>query len=261
MVISSLRSFDGVPIVYETQGEGSPAIVFVHGAWCNRTHWENQTSTLLPVHQVVALDLAGHGESGTNRDTWSLSNWGKDVQVVAETLDLGQIVLVGHSLGAAIALEATLLMPDRVAGVVAVDGLVYGVYRAIRQPDAIAASLAPFQEDFRGTVESMVRNMFVSTSDPALVERVVRDVSSTSAMVGIPLFEALLVWDVEEVLPKVPCPVRCICSEEILGTFDTLPVVEQLHVTMMPNVGHFVMLEDPGIFNQRLLNAIQDMVG
>ena len=72
---------------------------------------------------MVALDLAGHGDSGVNREAWSMTNFGADVAAVADTLQLEDIILVGHSMGGQVALEAARLLKGRVKMIVGADTL------------------------------------------------------------------------------------------------------------------------------------------
>jgi hypothetical protein len=58
---------DGTPIAYEVLGTGAPALVFVHGWSCDRGYWDGQLTPLSASATVVALDLAGHGESELSR--------------------------------------------------------------------------------------------------------------------------------------------------------------------------------------------------
>jgi pimeloyl-ACP methyl ester carboxylesterase len=53
---------DGFSIAYETLGEGSPALVFVHGWSCDRSYWAAQLEPFSRDFRVVAVDLAGQGE-------------------------------------------------------------------------------------------------------------------------------------------------------------------------------------------------------
>ena len=58
---------DGVTLVYSAAGSGEPALVFVHGGLADRSFWEGELKNLSGNHRAIALDLAGHGESGSNR--------------------------------------------------------------------------------------------------------------------------------------------------------------------------------------------------
>lgn len=116
-------SADGVVIRYEERGAGDPALVLVHG-WANtRAIWGVHPETLARSHRVVALDLAGHGLSGTNRTDWTMDAFGEDVVAVVDQLELDDVVLVGFSMGGPVVLEAAERLGDRVAGVVFVDVL------------------------------------------------------------------------------------------------------------------------------------------
>src|SRR6185295_6741260 len=97
-VASTVPSADGVPIRYETSGSGSPAVVFVHGWSCDRRYWDAQVRHFARKHQVVSVDLAGHGESGRERSQWSIPAFAADVKAVADALHLERMVLVGHSM-------------------------------------------------------------------------------------------------------------------------------------------------------------------
>src|SRR4029079_11644016 len=117
------KSSDGVAIHYETQGQGEPALVFVHGWAINRRYWDAQVPVFARAHQVVTLDLAGHGESGRERKDWTVAAFGQDVRAVVEALGLKKVVLIGHSMSGNVILEAARTMPERVAGLIPVDTL------------------------------------------------------------------------------------------------------------------------------------------
>jgi len=115
------RSADGVAIRYDVHGAGEPALVLVHG-WANtRAIWGVHPETLSRHHRVVAIDLAGHGRSGTDRTHWTMGAFGEDVVAVVDQLGLEKVVLVGFSMGGAVVLEAAKRLGDRTLGVVFVD--------------------------------------------------------------------------------------------------------------------------------------------
>jgi pimeloyl-ACP methyl ester carboxylesterase len=55
-----------VEIVNTIQGSGETAVIFIHGGFADRSFWSNQINPLAAKYHVLALDLAGHGESGRN---------------------------------------------------------------------------------------------------------------------------------------------------------------------------------------------------
>jgi pimeloyl-ACP methyl ester carboxylesterase len=123
ITVDNAISADGVSIAYEVRGEGEPALVFIHGWCCDRSYWEEQTPHFAEKYKVVAIDLAGHGESGLDRKEWTMKAFGEDVVAVVNKLNLEQAILVGHSMGGFVILEASSLMPKRVIGLVGADTL------------------------------------------------------------------------------------------------------------------------------------------
>src|SRR5262245_26315272 len=111
---------DGVRIAFEDHGAELPALVFVHGWSCDRTYWRGQ-APLAERHRVVTIDLAGHGESGVDRASWTMAAFGGDVAAVVEQLGLDDAVLIGHSMGGDVIVEAAPLLGGRVRGLVWVD--------------------------------------------------------------------------------------------------------------------------------------------
>src|SRR5512142_2263164 len=99
-------SADGVRIAYASKGEGEPALAFIHGGLADRTFWDSQVDFFGRQCKVVALDLAGHGASGTPRHTWSTRPGALDLLAVLAAESLARAVLIGTSLGGPVGLEA-----------------------------------------------------------------------------------------------------------------------------------------------------------
>jgi sigma-B regulation protein RsbQ len=70
---------DGVIIVYSAAGSGPVGLVFIHGGLANRTFWDDQLREFAADYRVIAPDLPGHGESGTNRQRWGTPEFGADI--------------------------------------------------------------------------------------------------------------------------------------------------------------------------------------
>src|SRR5262245_59091744 len=95
----TVRAEDGLGIVCEARGQGDTALVFLHG-WCGgREYWKHQVDAFAADYRVVALDQAGHGESGKDRKAWTAGALAGDVEAVVKALGLKRVILVGHSMG------------------------------------------------------------------------------------------------------------------------------------------------------------------
>ena len=93
-------SSDGVEIRFDQQGDGSPTLIFVHGWGNNRSIWEAQVAHFSEQYKVVNIDLPSFGESGNNRQVFTIGSFGEDVATVIRKLNLKQVVLIGFSMGA-----------------------------------------------------------------------------------------------------------------------------------------------------------------
>lgn len=256
----SVPAGDGVPIAYTVAGSGSPALVFIHGWMCNQSFWLPQVAEFAPTHTVVTIDLAGHGQSGKARDGWPLMAFGSDVQAVVEHLGLERAILVGHSMGAPVALEAARLMPGRVVGVVAVDSLHDADWKL--DDEQKAGFLAAWEQDWPGTCARFVAGMFPNSAEPALVKRVHADMCSGDPEIGRALMKRFLNYELGPALAAVNVPVRCINSTANLSNIEgNRRYHADFDVVSMDGVGHFLMMEQPEAFNQHLSEIVADMSG
>jgi len=257
-VTGSVRSADGVLISYQGAGEGPVSLVFVHGWSCDRSYWKEQLDYFARVHRVVALDLAGHGDSGLNRDDWTFAAFGEDVAAVINGLGLERIVLVGHSMGGPVILEAARIAPQEVIGLVAVDAL-QDPDAPSMTPEAIQVFLGPFEENFSDAMRGLIPGaMFVPESDPILKAWIVEDMASAPPDVGIGAVRGNMQWPSttrSEALAALQVPMRLINSP-MYRTDSTAVRRYGMDVVIMSGVGHFAMLEDPETFNALLSSAI-----
>src|SRR3569833_674314 len=183
---------DSVHIDYRVWGKGEPAVVLIHGWACDSAYWNAQIETLKSRYTVVAVNLAGHGGSEANRTDWSMGNYGEDIATVVRQLKNRQVILVGHSMGGDVALEASRRIGDRVIGIIAVDSL-KSIGLAPMRPQEIERQLAPFRKSFIEATRSYVADkLFEKGADPALVQKVAYDMSLEPPAVGVPSLESLL---------------------------------------------------------------------
>jgi pimeloyl-ACP methyl ester carboxylesterase len=99
-----------------------PTIVCVHGLTANHTCWASVADVLSPAHRLIAYDLRGRGESDKPDKGYSLAIHNEDLEGLLDHFGLKKAVLIGHSLGAHIALRFAATRPQRVAKLVLVDG-------------------------------------------------------------------------------------------------------------------------------------------
>jgi pimeloyl-ACP methyl ester carboxylesterase len=253
----AVRSADGVPIAYTVQGRGTPALVFVHCWACDHSFWDGQVPHFAQTHQVVTLDLGGHGRSGSARKDWTMGAFAEDVAAVVRHLGLEKVVLIGHSMGGPVILEAARRLPDRVVGLVPVDTLLdVEDPMTAQQIDGIVAG---FQADFKGSVDRFARGyMFVPASSPALIDDVVRKAQSMDPAIALSAIRNTWAYDAREPLRQTRVPIVAVNADkfptDLAGARRHAP---QYDAVIVKGWGHYLMREDPAGFNRALEEALR----
>ena len=254
------RSADGVAIRFDVEGRGEPTIVLVHGWVMDRHVWEVQAPSLAARHRVVALDLAGHGESGGSRPAWTMPAFGEDVKAVVEDVAAAQVVLVGHSMGGPVVLEAARRMPERVKGIVLVDTLLD--VEARTPPAEIEAFAAQLAADYGAQVTEMLNGYLFAPATPAAVrERIIRHALALPAGVSVGMLRETWAYDPLPALREVRCPIRAVSADK----FPTNLEANRRHMpgyeaAIVPGSGHYPMLEDPARFGPALDRALAQVL-
>jgi pimeloyl-ACP methyl ester carboxylesterase len=250
-------SADGVKIHYRVGGKGSPALVFVHCWSCDAGYWSEQLPVFGRDHRVVAIDLAGHGSSGHSRERYTMAAFGADVAAVVRQEKLERVVLIGHSMGGPVVLEAAQLLPGTVALVVGVDNM---QNVETKFPDEFFKQLHDgMVKDFRATTDAFVRAMFPKDADPKLVADIATDMAAAPPRVAISAIEEIRSFDQAAAMEKAAVPVVCINST----TYPTAVEVNRRHakafdVVLIDDVGHFIMREKPQAFDAALARVLAD---
>jgi pimeloyl-ACP methyl ester carboxylesterase len=243
-------------------GRGAPPLVFVHGFACTHADWRSQLDFFSRTNEVVACDLRGHGETPGRPHECSIAHYGGDVAALVNHLELNGCILIGHSMGTRVVLEANRLLlsthyPERVGGIVLIDGSRSGS----GDPDAAeAAAHAIIAKDgYPAFAEHLFRQMFFkpSAEADAIVARALRQ----SAEFGPLLWPSMARWDAAEMdaaLADVRAPLLAIQSttrdaqmrRSPLKAGQSTPYLDLIRsrvpgarIEVLPDVGHFVQIE------------------
>jgi pimeloyl-ACP methyl ester carboxylesterase len=251
----------------DVAGEGRP-IVFIHGFGCAHGDWESQISALAPTHRVLACDLAGHGESTTKIAQCRVEDLGSQVSAMLSAEDITNAYIVGHSMGCRVALQACMDAPERIAGIILVDGswMGRGDARALE-----AAAKHPFTEHgFSNVVTGLFEEMFLDNADVQRAHSVVARAAKMDPDVGINLFASMVAWDAREMeraLSTLKAPLMLIQSTYLNTQRKRVPltpgqstpwldIVREIRpdasIEIISGVGHFTMFEAPEAVNSLL---------
>jgi pimeloyl-ACP methyl ester carboxylesterase len=247
------------------EGRGAPTLFFVHGFCCALGDWQPQLDYFASRNEIVACDLRGHGQTPGRPEECSIENFGGDVAALATNLELRRVVLIGHSMGCRVVLEAARLMPERVAGLVLVDGSRF----ATGDPEAAAraAAAAIGKEGYAAFSAALFGEMFVPGS--ARAAEILARVAAMPPDVPSALWPRSARWDagqLEAALAAVRAPLLAIQSTvrdpvtlkrtslkagQSSGWLDLLRErVEGARIEVVPGVGHFTQLDAPDTVNR-----------
>ncbi len=113
---------DGTRLYYSESGDGPPAL-FIHGWTCDGNDWHIQIPGFEQKYRVLVMDNRGHGRSSEAADgDYSIQAYAADAAAVLEAAGANNAVVVGHSLGVAVAVELATQQPGLVRAIIDVDG-------------------------------------------------------------------------------------------------------------------------------------------
>lgn len=249
---------DGLDLHYIEKGSGDITLLFIHGAFIDHTYWQAQLDLFSEKYHVVALDLAGHGKSGQNRSNWTIEAFGEDVIKVMQDLHLQNVIIIGHSMGADIMLEAAVGNPEPVIGCIAVD---YFKMAGTEMPAEFQAQvpgiLQNMRDDFANTSEWYARQALVTPeTDPAIVNRVVQDYRQAYPPMGVSSLESVFnYWQRQgDLLQQLPFKLYLIQCDYYPTNEAALQacVKSGYEITYIHVTSHYPMIENPDDFNRLL---------
>jgi pimeloyl-ACP methyl ester carboxylesterase len=236
--------------LYSTSSGSGPTIIFVHGWTCDTSSWREQLPAFDDDYRVIALDLPGHGQSGSPPpDAFSMDLFADAIEAVRAEAGADRVVLVGHSMGGPVIRQYALSYPEHVAGLVAVDGpLDVRGFAGGGQRPALTLQAR----------EQMIRGMFVPTTPAELQKHIL------AMMLGAP--EATASGAMAAMFASgsgaggvIEAPAIGIVAgtAQLPNVGSVREVVPNFEATQVAGTGHFVMMEKPAEFN-RLLQDFLD---
>ena len=248
-------SFDGVRIAYSISGEAATALVFIHGGMSDRSFWDAQHAAFADRFRVIALDLAGHGDSGQDRKEWGIPQFGRDVVAVMNAERVARAVLIGNSLGGPAAVEAALIAGSRVAAVIGVD--TFQDMGCTMDAGPLRERAEAWRRDPEGSMSWMLGLLLHPDTDAGLYEDIRRRMSLTPVEVVYAMFCSFGGYGPEESARKLRVPVGGINGDVFPANVEAIRRVwPDYDVEVLPHTGHYPMLECPEEFNRRLARML-----
>jgi pimeloyl-ACP methyl ester carboxylesterase len=237
--------------------EGHSPLVLIHGAGGTHLHWPSDLRRMAG-EIVYSLDLPGHGESRGDVEE-SVGGYAQRLVGWLDLLDLGAVMLVGHSMGGAISMMMALESPQHVQGLVLV-----GSGARLRVSPQILA-LTENENLYRQAAELVTQWAFSCHADARMIELAQKRMAEVPSRVIHADFVACDHFDVMDRLAEISMPTLVLCGAE-----DQMTPVKYSHyladnipharLAIIKDAGHMVMLEKPQEVTRHVRNFIQEII-
>lgn len=227
-------------------------LFFVHGSGGNHSTWAHQYGRLHKKYNIVAVNLPGHGQSEGNgeRDVRRYSEW---IRKILDVMDLNKPVLVGHSLGSAIALRFAINHSEKISGIVCVGG---GMQMPVNSLflDFLKTNPAQLPAEI---IEMICKFSLAKENRSKLSVPLQKSIALSRVDV---LYGDLLACndlDLTEDAGKISVPALVVCgAEDKMAPPDLsrqlAATIEKSQLEIIDGAGHMVMMEKPAEFNHIL---------
>jgi pimeloyl-ACP methyl ester carboxylesterase len=230
-------------------------MMFIHGSAASHLVWGLQLRALGAIAHAVAIDLPGHGRSDPpGRKT--VDDYCDVVLNLLDALQFDRAVIVGHSLGGAMAQMLALAHPDRVAGL----GLV-GTGARLR---VLPAILDGVLNDFDNIAELVVDYSYAPGLDTSLRARALAEFRACPAQVTHGDFSACNQFDIIARVSEIRAPTLV-----VVGKDDHLTPVKYAEflaskipgarLVIVEGAGHSVMIEQADAVNRALIDFVSNL--
>ena len=246
-------------LAYFDNGKGNPTLLFIHGAFINKEYWNEQLKYFASKYRVVAMDLAGHGKSSSNREQWTVQSLGNDISKFIEKLNLKNVIIIGHSVGGDIMLETLNESDKNIIGTIGID---YFKNVGFELPENVINDLITnLKNDFAKTNEQYVTQQLVtSKTNSHITDRIVNDFKSMNPKVGIPFNKNIFGYS-----PREQELLKNLKLKLYLINVDYSPTNEvnlkkylgsNYEIYTLKGTSHYPMIENPKEFNTALQKII-----
>jgi len=209
-----MRQIDGTRVAIE--GTGAP-VMLIHGVGLDLGMWNGVAQALAPYHRVIRYDMVGHGASAKPAGPYRLADFVRQVNRVANALELRDFDVVGFSMGGLVAQGFAARHPERVHALV----LLNTVYN--RNPDERAAIVARVKDvrngGFAASVDTALDRWFTPDfrmQRPDVVEGVRRHMFTNDLDAYANAYEVFAAADAElvDAVADISCPTLVLTGAE-----------------------------------------------
>jgi pimeloyl-ACP methyl ester carboxylesterase len=239
------------------EGQGSPAIVFIHGLGEYLESWKNQTQYFSKNFKTIALDLRGHGKSSVPKKKIEISDFASDVKGLLDHLGVKKANLCGLSMGGLVVLEFYKRNPEYCSTLILVAS-------RHQFPPAQTGALEGMSMEIIG--EEVATFALAANAPDPLKQEVAKMVAATNKNAYLQSAEATSLLDYTDVLSSVKVSTLIIVGDmDIVTPVSSAETIQNLVpesvLKIMKGVGHLPNRERPDEFNATVEQFLKNNTG
>jgi len=243
----------GVVLNYRLQGEGSRALVCIHGVGSSLDAWEGVAAKLGDTFRILTLDLRGHGRSSLIKGRYEIDDFVGDVLALADHVGFGQFDLAGFSLGGLIAQRLALTHGPRLRKLVLL-ATVAG--RTPEERERVAARLAALQAGDRGSHYDASLSRWLTEGfqerNPELVARLRQRNAENDPDCYASAYRVLAQTDFGGFIDQISVPTLIATGEEDQGSNPRMAhfmhqCIPGSQLEILPGLRHSILIEAPDL--------------
>jgi len=252
----SVRTENGQLHVAEI-GSGRPAVIFVPSLAGTWEQFADAASVVAKTHRAVIIEPRGHGESDAPRDgDYSIEGYASDIAAVAGARQVEDSILVGHSLGAGIALAYAAAHPKSVRALFLVDPM----GDSSKTPGAAAPFIAALEKDYERTIGDYWRVILKGAND-VVTAKVIAAMLKTPRTTVIQSIKASGRFEAVKRAGEFGGPIVSVISEINNSPTALHVLLPAIQVHRLQGVSHWLQLDRPEEFNSLLHATLERYAG
>lgn len=256
----SFAEINSIKVHFVKKGSGKP-ILFIHGWNCSILFWKYNIDEFARHYTVYAIDLPGFGKSPASMREYSISEYTRLVLSFIKKMKIKNPVIIGHSMGGAIALELISRYYGKIKSLVLVDTL------AKKVPSILRFLLIPYVGRLVHSL-TLKNYHYLRYTDRVLFyntktydDSVITEVMKTSQEASLRSLQSYAKTDFRKILNRIDIPVFVVVGKKTIismrGASKTLAKsIKNSKLIVVSKAKHAPMLENPEEFNTMILSEL-----
>jgi pimeloyl-ACP methyl ester carboxylesterase len=252
---------NNISLYYEIIGAGQP-LLFLHGLGSSIKDWESQFNFFAKNHQVIAVDLRGHGKSDKPKGHYSVPLFSNDVIQFIQTVIKQPIHLVGHSLGGMVAFQLAIDHPDLLKSLTIINSGPSVVFPSmVGRVRFLLRLLSVRLFGMHQISHALAKMLFPNPQQSELRTQFIHRWMENDPHAYLNSLHAFHDWDVTTKLSTIQCPTLIMGSDHdytpIAYKNFYMQLIPNAEFAMINNSYHMANLDQPDQVNHALSNFLK----